>query len=178
STALLSTLLALSLLPLSLLPLSFLALTLLALTLLAPLSLLPLLTLLTLLPLLALLATLGRRLPLLHLLPQLFELRQRLLRHLAVLTGPPLAIRPHGLVDAPQTVAQIAESSRHVEFGEGRIRGVAAADVLSVTLHIARQLRLLFLGESLAHFGGCLGLGAPQVAHGVLHALFELLDRK
>ena len=106
----------------------------------------------------------------------MFELRQRLLRRLAVLPRPPLAVRPQRLLDAPQAVAQIGESLRHVEFGKGGIGRVAAANVLRVALHVARQFLLLLLGESLAHLGGCLRLGGPHVAYGVLHGLFELLE--
>ncbi len=78
-----------------------------------------------------------------------------------------------GLLDV---VAQIVETGGDLRFGHHRILAHSAANPLGILLHIASDFLLLHLAQRLTHFAGSLPLGGHQVAHRVLHFLFQLLE--
>lgn len=115
-----------------------------------------------------------------HLLAQFFDAREGFLQRLVIALAGTFAVFTflvERLLHALQLVAQTVQALRDAGLGHDGIFAEAAADVVGVALHVARELLLLHLTERFAQLAGGFALRAGETANGVLHLLFEILER-
>src|SRR5205823_3096801 len=111
---------------------------------------------------------------LLQLLPQFFDLAQRLLGELVALRVLAVLARAQHLLHLLQLVADLVHALRDRGLRHHAVLSDAAADPIGIALHLARHFGLLHLRQRLTQLGRRFALRILQVAHCGLHSLLEL----